>query len=79
MKAFMIAVSFAVFTTTGVAYAADSAPTTVEKSDLVSSGQWSPNRDVQPRTRAQVKEELVQAQKSGELAHLDSTVYKGGS
>jgi Domain of unknown function (DUF4148) len=83
MKALMIAVSFAVLATTGAAYAApnaaDSAPATVEKTDVVSSGQWSPNSDAQPRTRAQVRAELVQAQKSGELAYLDSTVYRGGN
>jgi thiol-disulfide isomerase/thioredoxin len=47
MKALMIAVSFAAYAITGLAYAADPAPTTVEKSGVVRSAQRSPNGAVQ--------------------------------
>ncbi len=77
MKTLMIAVSFAVFATTGFAHAAESAPTTVDKSAVVHVQQWSPKSDAAPRTRAQVREELVQAEKSGRLAYLNSTLYQG--
>jgi hypothetical protein len=43
-------------------------------------GQWVPPYDeaVQPKTRAQVYQELVQAEKDGQLAYLNSTLYAGG-
>jgi hypothetical protein len=43
-------------------------------------GQWVPPYDeaVQPKTRAQVYQELVQAEKDGQLAYLNSTIYAGG-
>ncbi|MFL9960712.1 DUF4148 domain-containing protein [Paraburkholderia sediminicola] len=43
-------------------------------------GQWVPPYDeaVQPKTRAQVYQELVRAEKDGQLAYLNSTVYAGG-
>jgi len=43
-------------------------------------GQWVPPYDeaVQPKTRAQVYQELVQAEKVGQLAYLNSTIYAGG-
>jgi hypothetical protein len=31
----------------------------------------------QGKTRAQVKQELIQAEKSGEMKHLDQTVFVG--
>jgi multidrug efflux pump subunit AcrA (membrane-fusion protein) len=78
MKALMIAVSLAVSATTGFAHAAESAPTTVDKTAMVNAQQWSPQSDVAPLTRAQVREELVQAKKSGQIAYLHSTLYRGG-
>jgi hypothetical protein len=79
MKPLMIAVSLAVLATSGAAYAADSAPVTVGKSDALHQGQLSSESTALPRSRAQVREELVQAQKSGELAYLNKTLYRSGS
>jgi hypothetical protein len=87
MKVLMIAVSLAVLATTGAAYAANSAAnsaagsgsTSVEKSNVARTDQWSPGNAALPRTRAQVRQELVQAQKSGELALLNNTLYRSGS
>jgi Domain of unknown function (DUF4148) len=79
MKALTIAVSFAACATTGLAYAADFGQAPAENSSVTSQGQWSPNDGAQPLTRAQVRAQLVQAQRSGELAYLNNTFYKGGN
>jgi hypothetical protein len=66
-------------TTTGStnpqAGAANSSFTTASTTDQ--GGQWvAPyGQPVAGRTRAQVYQRLVQAEKDGQLAHLDSTVY----
>jgi hypothetical protein len=41
------------------------------------AGQWVPpyGQPVAGKTRAQVYKELVQAEKDGQLAYLDSTIY----
>jgi len=77
MKALMIAVSFAACATTGPADAADFGPAPAQNSSDTSQGQWSPRNDAQPLTRAEVRAQLVQAPGSGELACLNSTIYKG--
>lgn len=42
-------------------------------------GQWvPPDEAAQPKTRAQVYQELVQAEKDGQIAYLNSTLYEGG-
>jgi hypothetical protein len=43
-------------------------------------GQWVPPYDeaVQPKTRAQVYQELLEAEKDGQLAYLNSTLYAAG-
>jgi hypothetical protein len=79
MKALMIAVSFAACATTSLAYAADFGQAPDGNPSVATQGQWSPNNGAQPLTRAQVRAELVQAQRSGELAYLNNTFYKGGN
>ena len=43
------------------------------------TGQWTPpyGQPVQQVTRAQVYQELEHAEKDGQIAYLDSTVYAG--
>jgi len=77
MKALMIAVSFAACATTGLAYAADFGPAAAQNSSDTSQGQWSLSTSAQPLTRAEVHAQLVQAQRSGELARLNNTIYRG--
>jgi len=47
---------------------------------VAQAGQWVPpyGQAVQPKTRAQVYHELVQAEKDGQMAYLNSTLYSGG-
>ncbi|WP_367889697.1 DUF4148 domain-containing protein [Burkholderia sp. L27(2015)] len=73
----MIAVSFAACATTSLAYAADYGQATDQNSSVASPGQPSPNSSTQPLSRAQVRAQLVQAQRSGELAYLNNTFYRG--
>jgi hypothetical protein len=79
MKALMIAVTIAVSATTGVAYAADYAPANVEKSVVVHLDPSTQGNNTLSRTRAQVRAELAQAQKNGQLSYLNSTLYRGGN
>ncbi len=79
MKALMIAMSFAACAATSLTYAADFGQAADQNSSVTSQGQWSPNSGAQPLTRAQVRAQLVQAQRSGELAYLNNTFYKGGN
>lgn len=37
--------------------------------------QWAANQSSAPKTRAQVYQELVQAQKDGQIAHLNALYY----
>jgi hypothetical protein len=79
MKALMIAVSLAACATASLAHAADPASTTIDSPGAGAAQQWSPHGDMQRRTRAEVREELVQAQKSGQTAYLNKTLYRGGN
>ncbi|HEY2023361.1 DUF4148 domain-containing protein [Paraburkholderia sp.] len=56
------------------------APQVAQAAAPTQPGQWVPPYDeaVQPKTRAQVYQELVHAEKDGQLAYLNSTVYAGG-
>lgn len=77
MKASMIALAFAAFATTGFAYAATPAPTSATQSVVVQTAQWSPaHQDVAGKTRAEVRQELVQAEHDGQLAYLNK-FYQG--
>jgi hypothetical protein len=57
----------------------DNSATTVAMSDAAPqvSGTWVPpsGQAIAPKTRAQVYNELVEAEKDGQLAYLNSTVY----
>jgi Domain of unknown function (DUF4148) len=58
----------------------ESAPTTarVASNDTVAPGaQWVPpnGQPTEQKTRAQVYQELVQAERDGQMAYLNSTVY----
>ena len=45
----------------------------------VQTQQWSPARNsIAPKTRAEVRQELVQAQRDGQVAYLNRTLYRGG-
>lgn len=59
---------------------ATAAPQVAQAAVPAQVGQWVPPYDeaVQPKTRAQVYQELVQAEKDGQLAYLNSTIYAGG-
>ncbi|CAG4926119.1 DUF4148 domain-containing protein [Paraburkholderia saeva] len=71
MKTFIIAVALAV----SAAYAADSSVAGMANPATIRVDQ-APTHS---RTRAEVKAELVQAEKSGQLAYLDGTLYRGGN
>jgi hypothetical protein len=56
----------------------DTTATTVAMSNATpQAGGWVPpyGESVAPKTRAQVYGELVQAEKDGQLAYLNSTIY----
>jgi hypothetical protein len=72
MKASLIALAFAAFATTGIAHAADSAAMNGGVSNVAQTQQ----NGVAPKTRAEVRHELAQAQQDGELARLQS-LYHG--
>ena len=79
MKRSMIALAFAAFAVSGWAHAAGTAGSAGEAANNVQTQQWSPSRDsIAPQTRAQVRQELVQAERDGQLARLNTTLYRGG-
>ncbi|MGX6998263.1 DUF4148 domain-containing protein [Caballeronia sp. KNU42] len=79
MKRSMIALAFAAFAVSGWAHAAGTAGSDGEAASNVQTQQWSPSRDnIAPKTRAQVRQELVQAERDGQLARLNTTLYRGG-
>lgn len=73
MKTSIIALAFAAFTASGLAQAADNA-TTATATQMEQSG--TSRIGASPKTRADVRHELVQAQKDGQLASL-SMLYRG--
>jgi invasion protein IalB len=83
MKVSMIALTFAALTVAGVAHAANPAAdsaTTIAKNAAVQTvqTQWSVNTEsAAPKTRAQVRQELVQAEQDGQLARLNQQLYSG--
>ncbi|RKE37671.1 uncharacterized protein DUF4148 [Paraburkholderia sp. BL23I1N1] len=78
MKTSMIALAFAAFATAGFAHASDApAAATVSQLGAAQVQQWSANQTgAMQKTRADVRHELVQAQKDGQLAQL-SNLYRG--
>ncbi|MFM0093881.1 DUF4148 domain-containing protein [Paraburkholderia sediminicola] len=78
MKTSMIALAFAAFATAGFAHASDAPATTAGQSGAAQTQQWKPSQSgATQKTRAEVRQELLQAEKDGELAYL-STLYRGG-
>ncbi len=73
MKTSIIALAFAAFAASGLAQAADTTTT----SAAAQTEQSGTSHIVAPqKTRADVRRELAQAQKDGQLASL-STLYRG--
>jgi hypothetical protein len=73
MKTSIIALAFSAFAASGFAQAADNATT----STATQTEQSGTSRIVaSPKTRADVRYELVQAQRNGQLSSL-STLYRG--
>jgi hypothetical protein len=79
MKSLIIAITLAVSATSGIAYAADSSGAGNDRSAATRVDPAAAGATTQSRTRAQVKTELVRAEKSGQLAYLDRTLYRGGN
>ena len=80
MKVSMIALTFAALAVGNLAHAANPAPATTKNPDVVQAAQaqWSAGAaNVAPKTRAEVRHELVQAEKDGQLASLNRTLYSG--
>ena len=77
MKTSMIALAFAAFATAGFAHASDAPATTSGQSAAAQMQQWNPGQTgAMQKTRAEVRHELVQAQRDGQLAQL-SSLYRG--
>jgi Domain of unknown function (DUF4148) len=81
MKFQMIAIAIAGAMTTVSAFAQTAQPTpqvaAIAQSTVNAGGQWVPpnGQPIVQKTRAQVYQELVQAEQDGQLAYLNSTVY----
>ncbi len=84
MKKRLIAISLVAASISVSAFAQSSVPdipaAKIQLSNTVSSDQWTPpyGKPVKPLTRAQVYRVLVHAEKDGQIAYLDGTVYNGG-
>lgn len=79
MKRSMITLAFAAFAVSGWAHAAGTAGSAGEAASNVQTQQWSPSSNsIAPKTRTQVRQELVQAERDGQLARLNTTLYRGG-
>ncbi|SAL09975.1 DUF4148 domain-containing protein [Caballeronia telluris] len=72
MKTSIIALALAASAFTGIAHAAVPAPDGADKTAVVSVSRNS----VMAKTRAEVRQELVHAQKDGQIASL-SNLYRG--
>jgi hypothetical protein len=75
-----IAVTTPAFAQTAPAQGATSQPYTAPANAAMTTAQngaWVPpeGQAIAPKTRAQVYQELVQAEQDGQLAYLNSTVY----
>ncbi len=81
MKARTIALAFAAcaaIATAAPAYAGSTADTSANDHGAQQAHQWAPVApSPKARTRAEVREELVRAEKDGQLAALDK-LYRGG-
>jgi ABC-type phosphate transport system substrate-binding protein len=79
MKRSMIALAFAAFAASTFAHAAGTVTSGGEQTGIDQTQQWSPAHNSNtPRTRTEVRQELVQAERNGQRAYLDRTLYRGG-
>jgi len=79
MKRSMITLAFAACAVSGWAHAAGTNSLAGEAASNVQTQQWSPTRSsIAPKTRTEVRQELVQAQRDGQIAYLNGTLYRGG-
>ena len=79
MKRSMIALAFAACAVSGWAHAAGTSGSAGEAASNAQTQQWSPTHNsIAPKTRAEVRQELVQAERNGQLARLNTTLYRGG-
>jgi hypothetical protein len=77
MEVSMIVLAFAAFATTASAYAANSVDVNAGANDVQQVHQWAPVQSAQKvKTRAEVRQELVRAEKDGQLAALNK-LYQG--
>jgi hypothetical protein len=82
MKTLLVATLFGIAATTS-AFAQSTAqqpvaqPSATGTTTVSQPGQWVPpyGQAIAPKTRAQVYQELVQAENDGQLAYLNSTLY----
>jgi len=75
----MITLAFAAFAVSGWAHAAGTVSSGGEATSNVQTQQWSPSRDsIAPKSRAEVRQELVQSERDGQRDYLDRTLYRGG-
>jgi len=79
MKRSMIALAFAVCAVSGWAHTAGTVSMAGDAASDVQTQHWSaaPN-GITPKTRSQIRQELVEAKRDGQLAYLNSTLYRGG-
>ncbi|MEA3094825.1 MAG: hypothetical protein QOJ04_6167 [Caballeronia sp.] len=79
MKRSMITLAFVASAVSGWAHAAGTVSLAGDAASNVQTQQWSPARNsIAPKTRAEVRQELVQAQRDGQVAYLNRTLYRGG-
>ncbi|QIE27071.1 hypothetical protein SBC1_36530 (plasmid) [Caballeronia sp. SBC1] len=83
MKTMMIALAFAgLAATTGSAFAQSTAPAQVAPQApaptlLAQTDQWVPpdGQTIEPKTRAEVYQDLVKSEQDGQLDYLNRTLY----
>lgn len=79
MKHSMIILAFVASAVSGLAHAAGTVSLAGDAASNVQTQQWSPaSNSIAPKTHAEVRQELVQAQRNGQVAYLNRTLYRGG-
>ena len=84
MKRLLTAVALVAASASISAFAQSSQPATIaaqaqSNATSIPTGQWTPpyGQPLQQKTRAQVYQDLVHAEKDGQITYLNSTVYAG--
>ncbi|WP_089165114.1 DUF4148 domain-containing protein [Caballeronia sordidicola] len=79
MKRSMITLALAVCAVSGWAHAAGTVNAAGDATSVVQTKNWSASPNgIAPKTRSQIRQELVEAKRDGQLAYLNSTLYRGG-